>query len=368
MRPAPLHFVVFVVVALVLAASRCGSSTGVSGASKKDASKKAIETTDGAGTGSEGITDEAIVAATPAANVAGAFLFECGPAEGETGAEGSVVYGCGVRDERTQAKRPGALVVKSASGRTAAGDAIPITPRDAPAASAWHVLFDVEAKLAAAAPTFEVVTELDGVAYTTSYAPPEPALDETPCELESLPKIDFEILDGVAVTGSLDLTNQVEPTHGVIFRSEGGDPVRIATFGPPLEAFQCATPSPCVTGADSLRPTYAGIFGKYFLADDGVSTKSTGIVMTFKKPVDSVRGIIFDLDTSEKMSVEGYDATLALVATAEYSGKTSGDGMPSEWVLDRSGLRDLVEVRIKLSSSGSAGYGLDDIIIRGCKK
>ncbi len=109
--------------------------------------------------------------------------------------------------------------------------------------------------------------------------------------------IDFENVSGESLSEGLIISDQFALTTGILFQLEDGSFPRLAKVGAPATAFSTSY------GDDTPAPNQQ--INEYFLTDDGVLDDSAAspLIVTFTNPVDSVSGVVLDIDYDEEFVI-----------------------------------------------------------------
>ena len=147
---------------------------------------------------------------------------------------------------------------------------------------------------------------------------------------------------------------------GISFELANGSFPKVAQIGEPTEAFFSAF------GIDA--PEDPGIIGDYFLTDDGVidGVEYSPLLIKFTNPLDTVAGIILDLDSDEEFEIfatndNGDELFYQKIIAGE---EMTGDGVATPWGFNLEGCQGSVTtLRFEGSrSSGDFGLGMDNFI------
>ena len=159
---------------------------------------------------------------------------------------------------------------------------------------------------------------------------------------------------------SSEYFEQIISDYGISFELANGSNPVIAQVGEPSEAFFSAF------GIDA--PEDPSLIGNFFLTDDGVidGVEYSPLLINFTNPIDSVSGIILDLDSDEEFEILASDENgnelfyQKLVAGEDMT----GDGIATSWGFNLDGCEGTIHsLRFEgFRSSGDFGLGLDNFI------
>ena len=99
----------------------------------------------------------------------------------------------------------------------------------------------------------------------------------------------------------------------------------------------------------------AGSFGDFFLTDDGVVGGTKRIILDYAAPVSRASGYVFDIDASERMTIQAYsDDGLTEVGMVVLSadGPEAGNGRSTFWSFEHT-TRDIRQIRFRETGPSS---------------
>jgi len=141
--------------------------------------------------------------------------------------------------------------------------------------------------------------------------------------------IDFEIFpDGSKPQDQMEIHDQFEKSHGIIFTLSNGKYPLLGKVGPPWTAFDG------YGGADQPAPNQE--VGQYFLTDDAKAGLSSPLIVTYVNPVKSASGVIIDIDFDEKWLIIATDIDNNEISRLELSKQDpeTGNGVATKWSID----------------------------------
>lgn len=171
--------------------------------------------------------------------------------------------------------------------------------------------------------------------------------------------LDFETVPESNPSEGLEIGNQYLSSNGVIFELEDGQLPRMAQVGLPVTAFNTGLGNEVVNESQTI--------GSFFLTDDGVleSDYMSPIILTFSSPLDSISGLVLDVDAGERFVIEAMDdfGTVIEQTIIAAGDPGTGDGRVTRWGFNT---MKLLIHSLKISGTGGEpgdfGFGLDNFV------
>jgi len=141
--------------------------------------------------------------------------------------------------------------------------------------------------------------------------------------------IDFESFpDGTLPQDQMEINDQFEKSHGVIFSLCNGKNPILGKYGPPWTAFDG------YGGDDQPAPNQE--VGQYFISDDTKAGLSSPLIVTYVTPVKSASGVILDIDYDEKWIIIAKDSNDNEIARVKLSKEDpgTGNGIATQWSIN----------------------------------
>ena len=171
--------------------------------------------------------------------------------------------------------------------------------------------------------------------------------------------INFEMVPGVGVpTEGLAISNQYEPSEGVIFSLEGGGYPVIAQVGLPTTAF---------SRKDTPLPDQD--IGSFFLTDGRLYSglRVQVLIVTYTTPTAGASGVVLDLDFDEQFTIQARASDMSVLETIfiQAGDPNTGDGVATLWSISRDA-EDIHSLRFvaERTSAGAFGLGFDNFDAR----
>lgn len=177
--------------------------------------------------------------------------------------------------------------------------------------------------------------------------------------MSSLPvarAIDFETVPGVGTSiDQMQISAHYWFANGVRFRLEEGGFPFMAQRGLPTTAFNG------IGGAGDEVDPGAGV-GDYFLTNStAIGGSATTLLIEFAGPVQTVSGVILDIDAGDTWSVEAWGGGALLESTVLQDGDPgAGNGLATPWAFARA-TADIDFVRLEHTAGAQVGGGWDNI-------
>ncbi len=170
--------------------------------------------------------------------------------------------------------------------------------------------------------------------------------------------LDFESISGAVLSDNLEVSDQYLNSNGVLFELEDGTFPHIAKYGFPFTAFNS------FIGEFMME---SELVGAYFLTDDGLleGLIATPLIMTFSSPVDSVSGMVLDVDFDEVFTIEARDLLDSVISTVVVAAgdEGTGDAIATSWGLHAG---DQLFYSLKISGerevAGAFGFAFDNFV------
>jgi len=169
-------------------------------------------------------------------------------------------------------------------------------------------------------------------------------------------RIDFENFNSSGQT----ISDQYLENAGIRFQLENGSFPVLAQPGAPTEAFTSGF------GPDNIDDP--ALIGDYILTDDGLldGVDYSPLLVFFDNPVDSVSGLILDIDADEEFEILALDENgVVLMSQLIESGDSlTGDAIATPWGFNLAGCEGRIH-SIKLDgsrTSGDFGLGMDNFV------
>ncbi len=171
--------------------------------------------------------------------------------------------------------------------------------------------------------------------------------------------LDFETIQGIIPTEGLEISTEYLSSNGVSFKFEDGTNPHIARLGLPNTAFN--------TNLGNEFVNESQLIGMYFLTDDGVlgSEYLSPLIMSFSSPLDSISGLVLDVDIGERFIIQAIDQFDSVIdqTIIEAGDPGTGDGRVTRWGFKT--IKQLIHTLkiIAVSTKGGEfGFGFDNFV------
>lgn len=171
--------------------------------------------------------------------------------------------------------------------------------------------------------------------------------------------IDFETIPGLGTPSDrLEISNQYQASHGVVFLLEDGTFPEIAMPGLPETAF--AGP-PNNGGSDNPVASPDQGIGTAFLTDNGTvgGLDPPPLIVEYAPPTAEASGVVLDIDFDESFTIEARDALGTVLETVviQAGDPDTGDGVATSWSIERA-TTDIHSIRFVGMRTDPGGFGL----------
>lgn len=169
-------------------------------------------------------------------------------------------------------------------------------------------------------------------------------------------RIDFENFNNSGQA----ISDQYLESAGVRFQLENGSYPVLAQTGAPTEAFTSSF------GSDNINDP--ALIGNFILTDDGLldGVDYSPLLVFFENPVDSVSGLILDIDADEEFEIMALDENgVVLISQIIESGDSmTGDAVATPWGFNLEGCEgQIYSIKFDGSrTSGDFGLGMDNFV------